>query len=98
MSYEKSERQHQAFKLMSRCLHTLLYGGARSRKSASFCHALVVRAAKCKSRHLITRQHFKDARIAIGNETMPFILESLGFGDTAVLNKTDWYWTIPPYV
>jgi hypothetical protein len=77
-------------------MHSLLYGGRRSGKSAIYCYALTCRSVKHKSKHVIFRQHFKDVKTAIGMETMPFVLKPfIDKGLKIRLNKTDWFWEFP---
>jgi hypothetical protein len=53
----------------------LAHGGSRSGKTFEICRELVIRALKSPgSRHLITRFHFRDAKIAIFMDTLPKVL------------------------
>jgi len=53
----------------------LAHGGSRSGKTFEIVREIVVRALKAPgSRHLITRFHFRDAKIAIFMDTLPKVL------------------------
>ena len=92
----KTQKQHEAIRLLkSLATHILLDGGSRSGKSFIFVYAIVVRALKKRSRHLILRKHFKDCKASIGMETLPKVLEILCPGMGLTPNKTDWVWTFP---
>lgn len=60
------------------------------------CYALMIRAAKVKSRHVILRQNFNHIKRSIFLDTMPKVI-SLAFPDLKNIetNKTDLYYTLP---
>ena len=98
----KTPKQRAAIKLLkSIAKHILLYGGARSGKTDIILYAMIYRACRQKSRHAILRQTFKEAKTAIGLESMPRLLERIiddngkPLSKSVVLNKTDWYWRFP---
>jgi len=94
--FNKTARQIKAIALLSgKALYILLFGGARSGKTAILVYALVVRALKCKSRHLILRRHFNHVKTTIGYDTMPKVLELIAPGLGVKLNKADWFWKFP---
>jgi hypothetical protein len=95
-TFKKTAKQHEAIRLLiGSAMHTMLYGGSRSGKSAILCYALIVRALKTKSRHVIFRQRFKDVKASIALETMPKLLDIAFPGVSPILNRTDWFWTFP---
>lgn len=90
MSFNKTDRQREAIKLlMGDATHSMLFGGSRSGKTAILVYAMIVRACKEKSRHVILRSHFNHVRTSIFMDTMPKIL-GLAFPDLSVeYNKSD---------
>ena len=91
--FTKTAKQHEAVALLkSEARHILLYGGARSAKTFILVYAMVQRALKCKSRHLILRQHFNHVKTSIWMDTLPKVLD-LAFrdsdGDLIPFHKND---------
>jgi PBSX family phage terminase large subunit len=73
----------------------MLYGGSRSGKTFITIYAIIVRASKCKSRHVILRLNFNHCKTSIWLDTLSKVL-SLCFPDLPVeWNKTDFYITLP---
>lgn len=73
----------------------LLFGGSRSGKTFIIIRNIIVRAAKTKSRHLICRFRFNSVKTSIGMDTLPTVM-AMCFPDMPyVLNKTDWFVTLP---
>jgi hypothetical protein len=52
----------------------LLSGGSRSGKTFLLLYAMVVRALKHQSRHLIFRKYFNHAKLSIWHETLPKVM------------------------
>ena len=76
-------------------MHAMSYGGSRSGKTFGICRALVIRAMKCKSRHLAVRLKFNHAKTSLWYETFPKVF-SLCFPDLKVVpNKADWFYKLP---
>ena len=95
--FTKTAKQHEAVALLkSEARHILLYGGARSAKTFVLVYAMVQRALKCKSRHLILRQHFNHVKTSIWMDTLPKVLD-LAFRDSDgdmipfIKNDSDFY-------
>lgn len=96
MTVIKTARQKQAIALMGDpAIRTvLLSGGSRSGKTFIFCYAIAVRALKAaNSRHAILRYRFRDAKNAVGRDTLPKVLKLIGVPYS--LDKTDWFFTLP---
>ena len=91
----KTEKQKQAVKLIGNNRVVLLEGGSRSGKTFIALYAIVVRALKKPSRHLVTRFRFSHAKQAICYDTMPRLLESLGIKSEVNLSKSDWFYEFP---
>lgn len=96
MDFRLTARQEMAIDLLvSQAAHILLYGGSRSGKTFLLVRAIVIRAAKAKSRHIILRQHFNHIKTSIWLETLPKVM-SICFPDLTVKwNKTDYYIEFP---
>jgi len=99
MTFKKTKDQQKLTKLLAGP-HTriLAHGGSRSGKTFGLIRAICVRASKAPgSRHLITRFHFRDAKIAIFMDTLPKVL-SVCFPDlkkNVEFNRTDFYVKFP---
>ena len=96
--FEKTPKQHQAIRILGNKTkkNILLYGGSRSGKSAILCYAILIRAAKVpKTRHLILRKHFKNAKTGIWHDTLPKV-RRLAFPDLDWdENRSDWFIKLP---
>ena len=75
--FNKNTKQIEATKLAGdpKVKHLMLYGGSRSGKSFDHVRRIFIRAAKCKSRHLIIRQKFNHVKTSIWHETIPDVLD-----------------------
>ena len=94
----KTLKQVEAVKLLSsESKHILLYGGSRSGKTFILCYALLVRALKCKSRHVILRKHFNHVKQAIWLDTIPKVFDIAfpGLKSKCKWDKSDWYISLP---
>ena len=78
--WKYTERQDYAIDKItqSEAMHTLLYGGSGSGKTALICMLIIKRAYKCKSRHAIARRSKTECIKLIGKKTMPECFEALG--------------------
>lgn len=79
--------------------HCALGGGSRSGKTFLIIRAIFMRACKVpNSRHLICRYRFNVCKTAIGKDTIPKVVR-LCFPELPsaedMLDKTDWYYTLP---
>lgn len=95
-SFKKTDKQKEASKIIkSQATNVMLYGGSRSGKTFMIIYAIIVRASKAKSRHLILRLNFNHVKTSIWLDTLPKVLK-LCFPDCgAIPNKTDYYYTFP---
>jgi len=80
----------------SNYIRILAHGGSRSGKTFEIVREIVIRALKAPgSRHLITRFHFRDAKIAIFMDTLPKVLKlcfpDLKEGRDYHYNKSDYF-------
>lgn len=74
--FKKTDKQHEAIALLkSAARHILLYGGGRSGKTFILIYAMVVRAMKAASRHLILRLHFNHVKTSVWHDTLPKVLD-----------------------
>lgn len=93
--FKKTAKQIEAINLLSgSAKYTSLFGGSRSGKTVILLYALLVRAAKIPSRHLILRQNFNHIKRSIYYDTLPKVL-SLCFPDLRPkMNKSDLFITL----
>lgn len=69
--------------------NVLLYGGSRSGKTFSIIRAIVIRAIKEQSRHVVLRQHFNHVKTSIVMDTFPKVMK-LCFPELKYeINKSD---------
>lgn len=96
MSFKLTDKQSQAISVLSsKARHIMLFGGSRSGKTFVAVRALIVRASKEKSRHVILRLNFNHIKTSIWLDTLPKVLK-VSFPDLTVeWNKTDYYITLP---
>lgn len=97
-NFKKNSKQIEAIKLLiSVAKHILLYGGSRSGKTFILVFAIIVRALKCKSRHVILRLHFNAVKQSIWLDTLPKVMDLCfpGLREKCVFNKSDWFVTFP---
>lgn len=76
-------------------MHAMSYGGSRSGKTFGKCRGLVIRAMKCKSRHLAARLKFNHAKTSLWYETFPKVFDVCFPGLKVKPNKSDWFYTLP---
>lgn len=95
--FSLTPKQREANRLLAGdAKHILIEGGSRSGKTALLCRAIIARAIKApRSRHVIVRFHFKDAKDSIGMDTLPKIFEQAFPQCPYTLNKSDWIFTLP---
>jgi len=74
VEFRKTPKQVEAVKILSRNKYTALYGGSRSGKTFILVRSIVVRASKCKSRHLIIRQTFNAVKRSVFMDTLPKVM------------------------
>lgn len=88
--FVKTYRQSQAIDIIGgKARNIMLFGGSRSGKTAIACYAILVRAAKIKSRHVILRFKFNHVRTSVFMDTMPKIAK-LAFPNLPIeYNHTD---------
>lgn len=85
--------------LASDATHIALGGGGRSGKSFALIRAVVIRALRePNSRHVVFRFRFNSVKSSIIMDTLPKMMK-LCFPElpsvNAMMNKTDWYMTLP---
>lgn len=74
--FQKTTAQKNAVAkiVSSNASNVMLYGGARSGKTTLAVYALLVRACKCKSNHIIVRNTFNSVKNSIWMATLPAVL------------------------
>lgn len=94
--FKLTNRQSDAFDTLSGIArYVMLYGGSRSGKTFCAVLAIVIRALKTKSRHVILRLNFNHVKTSIWSDTLPKVLK-LRFPDLEVeWNKTDYFIRLP---
>lgn len=94
--FKKTRTQIKAIKkLANKARHIMLFGGSRSGKTFILVYALLVRASKEKSRHVILRHKFNHAKTSIWLDTLPKVLSICFPGLHIEWNKTDYFITLP---
>jgi len=72
---KKTPRQREAIALLiGPASNVLLYGGSRSGKTLILLYAMVVRAIKRKSRHLVLRYRFNHCKTSVWLDTLPKVV------------------------
>jgi phage terminase large subunit len=72
-----------------------LYGSSRSGKSFIIMYAIIVRASKCKSDHVIVRETLSSARLSIWNGTLPDVMRICFPGLRPTYNKSEYICRLP---
>ena len=93
--FKKTLKQIEATRLLALVKFVLLFGGSRSGKTFIIIRNIIIRAAKVKSRHLICRFRFNSVKTSIGMDTLPVVMAACFPDMPYVLNKTDWFVTLP---
>jgi PBSX family phage terminase large subunit len=95
--FKKTEKQLQQTKLFAdkTARYIMSYGGSRSGKTFGTVRAIIIRAAKEKSRHAILRLRFNHAKTSIWLDTLPKVL-MICFPDMKVkFHASDFYIELP---
>jgi len=94
-----TKAQDKAMSVMvSDATHVALGGGSRSGKTFLLVRAVILRALKANdSRHAIFRYRFNAIKASIIFDTLPKVFKLCfpGLWSHCVLNKTDWFLTLP---
>ncbi len=93
--FKKTNRQTQAINAMKGIKNFACYGGSRSGKTFIIIYCLIIRASKCKSRHLVMRRTFNSVKRSIIMDTFPKVMAICFPNLSYKLNKTDWIVTLP---
>jgi len=77
VKFSKTPKQAEAIKLLANdeIRYPMLYGGSRAGKTFIAIYAIIVRASKVKSRHVILRFKFNHAKTSIWLDTLPKVLK-----------------------
>ena len=92
--FQKTLKQIEAVKVMIQsALFICLFGGSRSGKTAIIIYAIITRAIKVPSRHLILRRSFNHAKTSIWLDTLPkiFKLAYPKVWERVTPNKSDFF-------
>ena len=74
--FKKTKKQKEAIKLLSgKARHIMLYGGSRSGKTFILLYAVLVRACKEKSHHVILRSKFNHVKTSVFMDTLPKLMQ-----------------------
>ena len=95
--FKKTEKQCEAVKLFANDnnRHVLLFGGSRSGKTFITIRTLIIRACKCKSRHIIFRLRNNAVKRSVFMNTLPEVMR-ICFPDlTYDENKSELFITLP---
>lgn len=97
-TFKMTKKQEEANCLLrGPAKHILLRGGARSGKTSLLVRAIIIRALKVTSRHLILRKHFNHVKQSVWLDTLPVVM-NLCFPNLSVRckwDKADWFVTLP---
>ena len=75
--------------------HTLLVGGARSSKTFTLVRAILIRAFKAPSRHVIFRLRYNAVRRSVWLDTLPKVMRLCFPGVRAIFHDQDGYLQLP---
>jgi PBSX family phage terminase large subunit len=93
--FKKTDKQKEAIRLLANdSKFTALLGGSRSGKTFILLYAMIIRASKVRSRHLIVRQNFNHIKRSIALDTFPKVLRTAFPKLRPVQNKTDLFYTL----
>lgn len=98
MTFKKTKIQIKATSLLSsKASHILLYGGSRSGKTFLLVYAVIVRALKEKSRHIILRKNLNSAKRSIWRDTLPKVMDIAfkGLKPLSNYNESDLFIKLP---
>lgn len=91
-TFKKTAKQVEASKIIkSPARNVMLFGGSRSGKTFMLVYAIIVRAMKVKSRHIILRQNFNHIKTSIWADTLPKVMKTCFPEYKYTPNKTDYY-------
>jgi phage terminase large subunit len=95
-SFKRTDKQREAIDVLgSDARNIMLFGGSRSGKTFILVFAVIRRALKCKSRHVILRLKFNHIKTSIWADTLPKVLK-ICFPELPVeWNKSDYFITLP---
>lgn len=93
--FKLTDKQWQQRLSLTSTMHSMNYGGSRSGKTFGICRLMVVRAMKCKSRHLAVRLKFNHAKTSLWYETFPKVFDLAFPGLKVKPNKSDWFYKLP---
>lgn len=95
-NFKLTKKQSMAMEVLSSAaLYILLVGGSRSGKTFALIRAVIIRACKCKSRHVILRLNFNHVKTSIWMDTLPKVLKICFPLLSVQWNKTDYCMTLP---
>jgi len=94
--FKKTDKQKEAIKVLGGdSRNVMLFGGSRSGKTFIAIYAIIIRASKIKSRHVMLRLTFNSIKTSIWMDTLPKVL-ALCFPNLPVKwNKSDYFVTLP---
>lgn len=94
--FKKTPKQEEATRLLaSDATNVMLYGGGRAGKTFCAVRAIFIRAAKCKSRHVIVRLKFNHVKTSVWLDTIPKVLNLCFKNLGAQPVKSDYYYVLP---
>lgn len=94
--FEKTPDQKEAVRLLGGpAKHIMLYGGSRSGKTFILVYAIILRALKKKSRHIILRATFSHAISSVWYQTLPKVMDICFPNLPYYGNKSHWYIKLP---
>jgi hypothetical protein len=90
--FYNTPKQNEAVRLFADNYTSLLEGGSRSGKTLIILKMIFIRASKyAGTKHLVTRFHFKDAKLSLWYDSIPTVIKLMGMEDVVQFNKQDLY-------
>lgn len=95
MTFEFTDKQKELLGLCTDHKNVMAYGGSRSGKTFGLVYAVVTRALKEPSRHLIARYRFNHVKQSIIYDTLPAVMKLAYPNVPYEVSKTDWFAEFP---
>lgn len=94
-AFKKTQKQIEAIALMVAHKFTLMVGGSRSGKTFNAIRAILIRACRVPSRHLIARYRFNHVKASVIHDSLPKVLKICFPELKTHMNKSDWFLELP---
>lgn len=95
MTFEFTDKQKELLSLCANHKAIMAYGGSRSGKTFALTYAVITRALKEQSRHLIARFRFNHVKQSVVMDTFPAVMKLAYPNVPYEISKTDWFCEFP---